>query len=268
MKKYLQSVFLLSFLTLAFIALFLSPVHGRYKKARGDAENVSFGAASSTQSQDIGDLSLRSEAKRPGYKKGVVKVFRVRGSVYSIEKSTPYKKTLSRDKTPQSSKRFLRRGDVVTPGSTIITEKNSSVMLIFSNATTINIDESTTFRVEGFIQKSTQQRTGSFSELEREPSASHLQLSLTRGKVTGQVKKLNEESSFELETPLGSAVVKGTRFSLMVDPGLRKGGAKFAVLVVDEGVMQFRTIRSATARNMIDSFEWLWLVCWALLMAS
>src|SRR5690606_22509652 len=54
----------------------------------------------------------------------------------------------------------------------------------------------------------------SYEQLEADPSVSQNRLELNYGTVTGHVKKLRPGSDFMVNTPIGTAAIRGTVFSV------------------------------------------------------
>lgn len=115
------------------------------------------------------------------------------------------------DATGAESK--LQKGDVLKEGDSILTTESGLVELVFSNGSrlTVEPDSSLTFaemRQEAFSSNQ------SYEQLNADPSASQNRLELHYGKVSGEVKRLHNGSNFLVQTPVGTAAIRGTRFSV------------------------------------------------------
>jgi len=111
----------------------------------------------------------------------------------------------------------LHNNDALAQGDIVTTAKDSSVVLVFSNGSTINLGQDSRMAVDEFLQDPFSQEV-KVSQLTNEPSASHTKLTLTYGELVGNVKKLHGESSFLVQTPVGAAGIRGTTFRLVYRP--------------------------------------------------
>ncbi len=111
----------------------------------------------------------------------------------------------------------LRDNDSLTQGDIIVTAKASSVVLVFSNGSTINLGQDSRMAIDEFLQDPFSQDI-KVSELNAEPSKSQTKLALTYGELVGNVKKLHGDSSFLVQTPVGAAGIRGTTFRLVYRP--------------------------------------------------
>jgi len=89
--------------------------------------------------------------------------------------------------------------DIYGPGTTIKTDKNSSVDLWFGRLGTMRLEESGTLIVDKF----TLTETGA-------DTVADVQLNLTEGTILGNVNKLSAASKYEIKVPRGVAGIRGT----------------------------------------------------------
>lgn len=113
----------------------------------------------------------------------------------------------------------LNTGDTLTQGFIIETDVGSSVVLLFGNGSTIFVDQSTRINIKEFIQEPYKSEVSYLNQLQAEPSVSQTSLYLDRGKIIGSVRKLNirRGSSFDMESSVGIAGIRGTQFQYSVD---------------------------------------------------
>lgn len=105
----------------------------------------------------------------------------------------------------------LKVGDIIKQGDVVSTGSQSTVKIAFSNGSVIDLDPNSQVQLELVVQKPYKgQKT--YQNLDRDPSQSVTLLNLNYGSLFGHVKKLTNASKFNVKTPLGVAVVKGTRF--------------------------------------------------------
>ncbi|HEY0946980.1 MAG TPA: FecR family protein [Opitutaceae bacterium] len=108
----------------------------------------------------------------------------------------------------------------ITAGTIVTTGKGGSVILVFSNGSTINLREDSVLDIETFLQDPFEAMDLKVADMTAEPSASTTKLNLTRGELVGNVKKLDtaKGSTFEVTTPVGAAGIRGTTFRIVFRP--------------------------------------------------
>ena len=111
----------------------------------------------------------------------------------------------------QKSKKTLKVGDVIRQGDVVTTGAKDSAKIAFSNGCIINLDPSTQVVLEVVAQEP-HQSPRSYQQLVRDPSHSVTLLNINYGSVFGQVKKLTDNSKFNVKTRLGVVVLDDTRF--------------------------------------------------------
>jgi hypothetical protein len=154
-----------------------------------------------------GPLVAQTQTKLPG----VVRAMRVNGLVSVKDEET---KKVHR----------LTSGDILTEKYTLTTADASSVILIFSNGSTLLVDANTELSIKQFLQEPFKTNAEYVSQLEAEPSTSNTLLYLKEGKITGNVKRLSivQGSSYDIATPIGVAGIRGTIFEMTVRPNEMK----------------------------------------------
>jgi len=130
--------------------------------------------------------------------KGQVKAFIVQGDV-RLEDSN-------------KTQTVLTRGQTFGEGNTIITGADGSALLVFSNGAAMKVGSNTTLQLIKFDQAAFDQSQGQFIRRTADPSKSTTDMDLKLGTLTGEVKKLNLDagSTFTVDTPAGSAGIRGT----------------------------------------------------------
>lgn len=116
----------------------------------------------------------------------------------------------------------LENGSEITQGNIVRTDVDSSVVLLFSSGASINLAFSSELDIETFTQVSFTE-TYEPAKAEVEPSVSTTNISLTRGELVGNVKKLRGAGSaggskFTVGTPVGAAGIRGTTFKITYRP--------------------------------------------------
>ena len=107
----------------------------------------------------------------------------------------------------------LKAGDILREGDRIHSTEGSKVFLVFSNGSEITLFQNSSLSIVDLEQEPyTSKRI--YNELEADPSKSQTLLELDYGQLDGHVKKLSNTSSFNIKTPLGTAAIRGTRFSI------------------------------------------------------
>mgnify|MGYP001550716837 CR=1 FL=1 len=109
----------------------------------------------------------------------------------------------------------LKVGEIVKEGASITTAKLSMAKLVFSNGSEMTIEENTRITIAELQQDAF---TGgkSYEQLQADPSKSQTLLELNYGEINGHTKKLQPGSNFKIKTPLGTAAIRGTRWSIML----------------------------------------------------
>ncbi|WP_438482410.1 FecR family protein [Oleiharenicola lentus] len=142
----------------------------------------------------------------------------------------------------------LANGLELIESDTITTGKNSSVVLIFENASTVRIGADsklaiTTFKVDPLDEVIEP------SKLTKEPTKSVTQLDLTYGELVGDVKKLNTSSTYSIKTPVGAAGIRGTQFRIVFRP-TSDGKAFTFTLSTAEGLVVFEGSTSGSGADV------------------
>ncbi|CAN5450248.1 hypothetical protein BH09VER1_BH09VER1_35890 [soil metagenome] len=109
-----------------------------------------------------------------------------------------------------------KTGDIVTEGSVIQTGKDSTAVLLFGNGSAITLKPDSSFSVDTFQQDPFDQSATNYKDLEAEPSKSKTKVTLSKGELVGDMRKLNKGSSWDFNTPLGVAGIRGTKVYISV----------------------------------------------------
>ncbi|MCW5547678.1 MAG: FecR domain-containing protein [Opitutaceae bacterium] len=165
---------------------------------------------------------LTAEAQAQTAAPGQIKAARVTGSV-----------TATKDGVTIN----VANGTELSQGYVVNTAQNSSVVLVFSNGATMNLAQETSLAIDEFTQDPFADEI-SVAQLTAEPSASRTRLNLSRGELVGNVKKLNYDagSSFEVQTPVGAAGIRGTTFRIVFRPD-GTGKAFFSLTTLEGNVV-------------------------------
>ncbi|WOO41096.1 FecR family protein [Rubellicoccus peritrichatus] len=134
---------------------------------------------------------------------GTVKVFTVKGNVSLIDIETKKAEP-------------LRRGMEFSAGKMVSTGENSTALLLFSNGAAVNVSEKSTVSVDQFIQAKFDPQLGSYLRLTEDPSQSKTELYVEEGTIAGQVKRLQNGSQYDVNTPNASAGIRGTDYVVTV----------------------------------------------------
>ena len=112
----------------------------------------------------------------------------------------------------------VKPGDVIPLGQMIVTGSGSKLTLLLSNGTLVTLIENTRMTVGKFEQTPFESEGKKVSDLQAEPSNSKVDLDLDMGSVVLKTKKLNKRSSFNINSPAGTAGIRGTEFQMGFDP--------------------------------------------------
>lgn len=115
--------------------------------------------------------------------------------------------------SPGGSSSQLAVGDILVEGDSVSATALSSAMLVFSNGSEIVITENTSISIAK-LQQDSFSGNQSYEQLQADPSKSQVLLELNYGELDGHVKSLRQGSTFDVETPLGTAAIRGTKFKI------------------------------------------------------
>ena len=105
-------------------------------------------------------------------------------------------------------------GEPLPHGSTIITGVNSEADLLLTTGSLAKVGPNSKLVLNAFWQKDFRASAKKVTDLKEETSPSRVALKLETGDLVVDVKKLNRESSFVVESELGVAGIRGTQFGL------------------------------------------------------
>ena len=114
----------------------------------------------------------------------------------------------------------IKPGLTLYEGHTIITGNESEAVLLLSNGSLTTLGSKSELQLKEFSQSNFKGSGKKLSELQTEPSTSKTKLNLAYGDLVFNVKKLNPGSTFEIESPIGIAGIRGTvgEKSIQKDP--------------------------------------------------
>ena len=112
----------------------------------------------------------------------------------------------------------VKIGGLIPRTYTIVTGANSQMVGLLSNGTLITLVEKTRMRVQTFQQEPFDPQGKKLKDLKEEPSGSKVELELDMGSLIVSTKKLDRQSSFDINSPLGTAGIRGTEFQMALDP--------------------------------------------------
>jgi len=131
----------------------------------------------------------------------------------------------------KSQRQALASGAVFQEGSRVETGIDSTAELVFSNGASLVLTPSTLLELRTFRQVPSADITDPYRQIEKDPSPSVTEVEVPRGKVIGEVRKLNALSTFTVKTPAGLVRIRGTVFSVEYRVG-SDGLGKFTVSCV------------------------------------
>jgi len=125
----------------------------------------------------------------------------------------------------------LKEGDFLRQGNTVVTDSKSTVLLLFQNGSTINLQPGTKFSIAQFLHDPFETERVDYRKISSEPSRSTTRVEVREGTITAKIPKLQRASSYSIATPLGTAGIRGTVVTVSVNPNA-------ATFVVTEGMIQ------------------------------
>ncbi len=108
----------------------------------------------------------------------------------------------------------LATGAVFQEGSLVETGINSTAELVFSNGASLVLTPNTLVQLRTFRQVPSAAIIDPYRQIDKDPSPSVTELEVPRGKIIGEVRKLNALSTFTVKTPAGLVRIRGTVFSI------------------------------------------------------
>jgi len=134
--------------------------------------------------------------------------------------------------SPNGQNAPLKVGDILTEGDSLSSAAKSSAKLVFSNGSELTVRQNTSINISNLEQESFAGNQ-SYEQLQADPSKSQTLLELNYGDIDGHVKKLSYGSNFRIKTPLGTAAIRGTYFSISLRYDSRSGNFTLSVTNID-----------------------------------
>lgn len=110
-------------------------------------------------------------------------------------------------------------GDILPADHSAVTGKTGKIIFLLSNGTLMTLTENTKMKVRTFEQVPFDPGDKKLKDLENEPSQSKVEIDLDMGSLIIKTKKLNKASSFDINSPVGVAGIRGTEFQMQSNPG-------------------------------------------------
>ena len=114
----------------------------------------------------------------------------------------------------KSQRKPLANGATFQEGSLVETGLNSTAELVFSNGASVVLTPNTLLQLRTFRQVPSAGIIDPYRQIEKDPSPSVTELEVPRGKIIGEVRKLNSLSTFTVKTPAGLVRIRGTVFAI------------------------------------------------------
>ena len=111
------------------------------------------------------------------------------------------------------------RGSIITEGQTAQVGIGGKLVLLFSNGTITTLQSQTKMKIGVFEQVPFDAGNKKVADLEGEPSESKVVIDLDWGSLVVKTKKLDKKSSFDINSPVGTAGIRGTEFQMSQNPG-------------------------------------------------
>lgn len=146
-----------------------------------------------------------------------------------------------------ASAKAIKVGDILTQGDVITTGAQSTVKIAFSNGSIIDLDPNSQIELQIVKQKAYQGQKH-YQQLDRDPSESITLLSMNYGSLFGHIKKLTDTSKFNVSTPLGVSIVRGTRFRVSFSFDTLTNNFRYVTNNID-GIVEVIAIPDATSIN-------------------
>jgi hypothetical protein len=172
--------------------------------------------------------NIYSQEKEISDPKGAIIIADVKGAVSVISNATG--KPL-----PQQD---VQAGKLIFDGHTIkTTGKDSKIVLLLSNGTVTTLKADSVLNIKKFTQAKFNPGATKLAELKGEPSSSDTLINLNIGDMVVDIKKLDKKSNFNIESPVGTAGIRGTRIGMNIQQA--PGGGFTSKVTVPEGIVAF-----------------------------
>lgn len=125
-------------------------------------------------------------------------------------------------------------GMLLPDGAAVQTGPGGNALLLLSNGTVVTVGENSRMKISSFVQEPFDDKGLSVGDLDEEPSSSSVLVDLEIGDLVVKTKKLNKKSNFEINSPVGTAGIRGTQFGMGYSP--RRGMS----LDVTESTVSFK----------------------------
>ena len=110
-------------------------------------------------------------------------------------------------------------GSPIPASYSIETGPAGKLVGLLSNGTLLTLTENTRMKVSTFEQTPFVDDGRKLADLPGEPSQSKVTLDLDFGSLVVKTKKLSKGSSFDINSPVGVAGIRGTEFQMASNPG-------------------------------------------------
>ncbi|MDG1326593.1 MAG: FecR domain-containing protein [Opitutales bacterium] len=110
-------------------------------------------------------------------------------------------------------------GDILPLDHSAVTGQPGKIIFLLSNGTLMTLTENTKMKVRTFEQVPFDPGGKKLKDLENEPSQSAVEIDLDMGSLIIKTKKLDKASSFDINSPVGVAGIRGTEFQMQSNPG-------------------------------------------------
>lgn len=110
----------------------------------------------------------------------------------------------------------VKEGRQLSATDVVTTAKNSSVVLVLENGSVVSLRENTQLKITTALQSTTAAAAAAAAKgaEPQETGASKTNFELAFGEMLARVRKLNPSSTFEVQTPVSVAAVRGTVFEV------------------------------------------------------
>jgi len=123
----------------------------------------------------------------------------------------------------------LQEGMFIQQGFKILTGGDSSVSLVFENGSSVEVEPSSSFSIDEFVQDPFSSENLDYKTIDKAPSRSVTKISVPQGSIIFNVAKQKPGSTYDIVTPVGVAGIRGTAgFAGSGGFGLTTGSASFS----------------------------------------
>jgi len=142
----------------------------------------------------------------------------------------------------------LKKGSMVTEGAQITTGVGAHATLLFSNGSTVVLNPESEFAIDRYTSEPFDSSKVDYKNLTTEPAVTKTKVTIRKGSLAGNMRKLRPESKFEFMTPVGPAGIRGTQVFISVKADSANPGSFIVTIAATDGTVVFTPPNGASVK--------------------